>query len=114
MTGKCQPADVAWNKPFKSSIRKQWVQGLYKQMKQQSCDFKLKASSRGDILVRLKLFDTRNNKKWIYLRQLIEPDINVIDDADVDMSDEYDGQVDELIQIFRHMGITMIVNEYIC
>ncbi|KAH9132088.1 hypothetical protein AeRB84_021401 [Aphanomyces euteiches] len=48
----CQPADVAWMKPFKSRIREQWVQFLRQQIeiKRPNERFNLKSPDRFDIV----------------------------------------------------------------
>ena len=50
-TAVCQPADIAWNRPFKAHLRAQWVASLREQLAKHTGDdrFKMIAPKRGDI-----------------------------------------------------------------
>ncbi|OWZ23124.1 DNA binding protein, partial [Phytophthora megakarya] len=55
-TSSCQPADIAWMKPFKLELRSLWVEHLQLQLRahQQSdiqSKFKLQAPSRGELML---------------------------------------------------------------
>jgi len=51
-TATCQPADISWNRPFKSYLRQAWVDALHQQLHDHSEDdgaFKLQPPSRSTL-----------------------------------------------------------------
>jgi hypothetical protein len=48
LTSKAQPADVSWNKPFKTFMRNKWVEKLSNDLKDEN--FKAKAPTRVDMM----------------------------------------------------------------
>jgi len=50
LTGICQPADISWNKPFKSNIRNKWSEKLRSEMEESQNAFRSKPPSRTNIV----------------------------------------------------------------